>query len=78
MVAAILAAGDVLSGPVKDSLALPLINAGQFLIPAAVGMSGLHKLLSHQESGAGFLTDVLVKGGGAWLLLQVVRTIAGI
>ena len=74
----LLAAGDVLSGAVRDTLAVPLLNACMFLIPAGVAMAGVHKLLSHQESGANFLVDILIKGGGAILLIQVAKQMAGL
>lgn len=72
------AAADHLSKPVLDSIAGPLLTTAQFLIPAAVAVSGLHKLMEHRESGGSFLVDMLTKGGGAVLILALVKSIAGI
>ena len=60
---------------VKGSVALPLLQAGEWLIPAGVAMAGLHKLMQHQESGGGFLVEMLVKGGGAVLIIELVKAI---
>lgn len=71
---------DVQVDPSRDSLhvwdtvASPLLTAGEYLIPAGVALSGLHKVMQHQESGAGFLVDMLVKGGGAVLVIQLVKS----
>ena len=59
---------------VWDTVASPLLTAGEYLIPAGVALSGLHKLMQHQESSSGFLVDMLVKGGGAVLVIQLVRS----
>ncbi len=59
---------------VWDTVASPLLTAGEYLIPAGVAFSGLHKVMQHQESGSGFLVDMLVKGGGAVLVIQLVKS----
>lgn len=71
---------DVQIDPSHDTLhvwstvAGPLLTAGEYLIPAGVAFSGVHKVMQHQESGSGFLVDMLVKGGGAVLVIQLVRS----
>jgi len=69
---------DVLSKPVLDTVANPLLTSAQFLIPAAVAISGVHKMMEHRESGGTFLVDMVTKGGGAVLVLQLVKSLAGI
>jgi hypothetical protein len=59
---------------VWDTVASPLLTAGEYLIPAGVALSSLHKVMQHQESSSGFLVDMLVKGGGAVLVIQLVRS----
>jgi hypothetical protein len=59
---------------VWDTVASPLLTAGEYLIPAGVAFSSLHKVMQHQESGSGFLVDMLVKGGGAVLVIQLVKS----
>lgn len=59
---------------VWDTIASPLLTAGEYLIPAGVALSSLHKVMQHQESSSGFLVDMLVKGGGAVLVIQLVRS----
>ena len=71
-------AADVLSKPVLDDVAAPLLTSAQFLIPAAVAISGVHKMMEHRESGGAFLVDMVTKGGGAVLVLQLVKSLAGI
>jgi hypothetical protein len=46
---------DHLSKPVLDEIAGPLLTSAQFLIPAAVAISGIHKMMEHRESGGSFL-----------------------
>ena len=71
-------AADHLSKPVLDSIAGPLLTSAQFLIPAAVAVSGLHKMMEHRESGGSFLIDMVTKGGGAVLVLALIKSIAGV
>jgi hypothetical protein len=61
---------------VLTNVATPLLDAAEVLIPAGVALSGVHKLLTHQESGAGFLVEMLIKGGGAFLLIVMIKAIA--
>ena len=69
---------DVLSKPVLDNVAGPLLTSAQFLIPSAVAVSGIHKMMEHRESGGTFLIDMVTKGGGAILVLQLVKSLTGI
>jgi hypothetical protein len=69
---------DLLDDSVKSRIAVPLIVAMQFLIPAAIGISAIHKLMEHRESGGGVLVELITKGGGAILVLQLVRFMAGL
>ncbi len=69
---------DPLSQQVLARVANPLLTSAQFLIPAAVGISGLHKMMEHRESGGSFMVDMVTKGGGAILVLQLVKSIAGV
>ena len=71
-------AADHLSKPVLDTIAGPLLTSAQFLIPAAVALSGMHKLMEHRESGGSFLIDMVTKGGGAVLVLALIKSIAGV
>ena len=71
-------AADVLSKPVLDDVAAPLLTSAQFLIPAAVAISGIHKMMEHRESGGSFLVDMVTKGGGAVLVLQLIKSITGV
>jgi len=68
---------DLLSKPVLDDVASPLLTSAQFLIPVAVAISGVHKMMEHRESGGTFLVDMVTKGGGAVLVLQLVKSITG-
>ncbi|TME44253.1 MAG: hypothetical protein E6I55_11220 [Chloroflexi bacterium] len=69
---------DNLSQPVLDHIAGPLLTSAQFLIPSAVAISGIHKMMDHRESGGSFLVDMITKGGGAVLVLQLVKAVAGV
>lgn len=70
-------AGDPLSSAVLTKVAGPVLTSAQFLIPAAVAISGLHKMMDHRETGGSFLIDMVTKGGGAVLVLQLVKSISG-
>ena len=63
---------------VGPTVAVPLLNAAQFLIPAAVALTALYKLLDHRETGGGFLVEILTKGGGAILMIQLIKAISGL
>jgi hypothetical protein len=63
---------------VGSTVASPLLTAAEFLIPAGVAMSGLHKMMQHHESGGGFLVDMVVKGGGAVLVVQLIKAFTGL
>ncbi len=82
MVSTVLAAGfltgqtDTLG--IGAAVASPLLTAAEYLIPAGVALAGLHKLMQHQESGGGFLVDMLVKGGGAILVIQLIKLLTGL
>ncbi|MBV8194130.1 MAG: hypothetical protein JOY80_01235 [Candidatus Dormibacteraeota bacterium] len=69
---------DILSKPVLDDVAAPLLTSAQFLIPSAVAISGVHKMMEHRESGGTFLVDMVTKGGGAVLVLQLIKSITGV
>ncbi|HEX6538508.1 MAG TPA: hypothetical protein VF155_04950 [Candidatus Dormibacteraeota bacterium] len=69
---------DLLSKPVLDDVAGPLLTSAQFLIPAAVAISGIHRMMEHRESGGTFLVDMVTKGGGAVLVLQLIKSITGV
>ncbi len=71
-------AADPLSKQVLARVANPLLTSAQFLIPAVVAISGLHKMMEHRESGGSFMVDMVTKGGGAILVLQLVKSIAGL
>ena len=70
------------SGPdplgVGTAVAAPLLTGFEVLIPAAVALAGLHKLMQHQETGGSFLVDMLVKGGGSILIIQLVKGVTGL
>ena len=63
---------------VGQQIGLPLLNAAQFLIPAAVAVTGLNKLVDHRESAGTFFIEMATKGGGAFLLIQLVKALAGL
>jgi hypothetical protein len=65
--------GGDLKTAINDNVAKPLLDAAKLLIPAFVCISGLHKLMEHRESGGAFLLEMLVKGGGAVVLITVVQ-----
>jgi hypothetical protein len=54
---------DPVSGAVLTKVAGPILTSAQFLIPAAVAISGIHKMMDHRESGGSFLVDMVTKGG---------------
>lgn len=68
---------DAVSNAVLTQVAAPVLTSAQFLIPAAVAISGIHKMMEHRETGGSFLVDMVTKGGGAVLVLQLVKTISG-
>jgi hypothetical protein len=68
---------DVVSNAVLTNVAAPILTSAQFLIPAAVAISGIHKMMEHRETGGSFLVDMVTKGGGAVLVLQLVKTLSG-
>ena len=69
---------DAVSTAVLDKVAGPVLTSAQFLIPAAVAISGIHKMMEHRETGGSFLVDMVTKGGGAILVLELVKSISGV
>ncbi|MBV8301955.1 MAG: hypothetical protein JOY68_08550 [Candidatus Dormibacteraeota bacterium] len=69
---------DAVSTAVLNKVAGPVLTSAQFLIPAAVAISGIHKMMEHRETGGSFLVDMVTKGGGAILVLQLVKSISGV
>jgi hypothetical protein len=62
-----------------SNVATPLLTIAQILVPGIVGATSLHKLMEHQETGGGFLINMVTKGGGAVLVLQLLKSvIAGV
>lgn len=62
---------------VKHNVSETFFNIAMFLVPAMVGFAALHKVMDHQTNLAGFATDVLVKGGGAVVVLLLVKSLVG-
>ncbi len=62
----------------KSLLAGPILNGAQLLIPAAVGVSGIHKLMEHRETAGSLLIELLTKGGGSLLTIQLVKAMVGV
>jgi hypothetical protein len=48
----LVAAQDSFSKSVLDQVAAPLLTSAQFLIPAAVAISGIHKMMEHRQRGS--------------------------
>jgi hypothetical protein len=69
---------DPVSGAVLTKVAGPILTSAQFLIPAAVAISGIHKMMDHRESGGSFLVDMVTKGGVAGEVLDTVGRRAAI
>lgn len=67
-----------ISGCVSANIGGPLLDAAQFLIPAAVAVTGLNKLVDHRESAGTFFIEVATKAGGAFLLIQLVKAVSGL
>src|SRR5438270_170409 len=62
---------DCISSNTIVMIANPVLTVGEVLIPAAVAISGIHKLMEHRESGGAFLIELLTKGGGGFALCQL-------
>ncbi len=63
---------------VAQDLVDPLLTGAQFIIPVAVAVTGINKLMEHRESAGTFFIEMVTKGGGAILLIQLVKTMAGL
>ena len=63
---------DAVSNAVLTQVATPVLTSAQFLIPAAVAISGIHKMMEHRETGGSFLVDMVTKGGAAGECLDLV------
>jgi hypothetical protein len=60
-----------------SNVATPLLTIAQILVPGIVGVTSLHKVMEHQETGGGFLINMVTKGGGAVLVLQLLKSVIG-
>jgi hypothetical protein len=57
------------------NIATPLLTIAQIMVPGIVGITSLHKVMEHQESGGSFLINMVTKGGGAVLILQLLKSV---
>jgi len=60
-------------GEILLAIGAPVLLAAEILIPAAVAVSAIHKLAEHRETGMGTVVDLIMKGGGSVLAIQVIR-----
>ena len=60
-------------GEILLYIGAPVLLAAEILIPAAVAVSAIHKLAEHRETGMGTVVDLIMKGGGSVLAIQVIR-----
>lgn len=54
-----------------------IMTAAMVLVPAMVILSALHKLTEHRESSGALLIEMLIKAGGAFLVILLIRTVFG-
>ena len=62
-----------LGGLTGANVATPILNGAEILIPAAVAVSGIHKLMEHRETAGSLVIELLTKGGGAILAVELVK-----
>ncbi len=62
---------------IDTGLVLPILTAAQYIVPIAVAISGINKLMDHKESAGTFFIEMVTKGGGAILLIQMVKAMSG-
>lgn len=55
-----------------------IINASLVLVPALVVIGALHKLTEHRESSGALLIEMVVKAGGAFLIILLIRSVFGV
>ncbi len=58
-------------------LIVPVLTGAQILIPLAIAISAINRLMDHRESAGTFFIEMVTKGGGAILLIQLMKTMAG-
>ena len=55
-----------------------IITASLVLVPAMVVIGALHKLTEHRESSGALLIEMVVKAGGAFLVILLIRSVFGV
>jgi len=55
------------------NVAGPILDGAEILIPAAVAVSGIHKLMEHRETSGSLVIELLTKGGGTILAIQLLK-----
>ena len=63
------------TGAFIGNIATPLLTVAQILVPGIVGVTSLHKVMEERETGTGFLVNMVTKGGGAVLVLQLLKSV---
>ena len=58
---------------VGDQVSRPIMNSAEALIPAAVAVSSIHKLMEHRESSGSLVIELIVKGGGTVLVVEAIK-----
>ena len=48
---------------IDTGLVLPILTAAQYIVPIAVAISGINKLMDHKESAGTFFIEMVTKGG---------------
>jgi hypothetical protein len=70
-----LAAGEAetVPGEVAANIGQPILVVCEVLVPATIAVSSIHKLMEHRESAVTMCIELVVKGGGTLLALELIR-----
>ena len=60
-----------------QEFASPAVDSALVLVPAAIAVSSIHKLMEHRESAMGLVVDLIVKGGASVGVILLFKAVSG-
>ena|SRR5581483_7852149 len=70
--------GSLFSDQMLQQVVEPFLTALQYLAPAVVLLMALHQVIERKESAGAMLLEILVKGGGLFLVIGFIKGLAGL
>lgn len=57
----------------SSAVAAPILDGAEILIPGAVAVNGIHKLMMHKDTAGSLVIEMLTRGGGSVLAVELMK-----